>query len=129
MFGLVVVCGDTEEALTGVRNIENQLSTLQNPLLFQTPPFTVEIQNIKDAISTANLKKAIDEISKIQFEVIKAEDEILTAQLENPDLAESQQDKKDKADDNGGKDDDKDDDKGGNGGDGDGGNGGDGEEN
>ena len=93
----------------------------------------------------ANLKKAIDEISKIQIEVIKAEDEILTAQLENPDSVESEQHKEDNDNDNGGKNNDKvvmitkgdkegdgDGDNGGdgdgdNGGDGDGGNGGDGD--
>ena len=115
-----LVEGDTEEALTGVTDIENQLLKLQNPFLSNKPPFTVEIQNIKDAISMANLKKAIDEVSKIQIEVINAEDEILTANLKNPDLVESQQHKEDKDNDKGGKDNDN----GGNGGDGDGGNGG-----
>jgi hypothetical protein len=130
-----LVEGDTEAALTGVADTENLLLPLENPITLQNYPFTVEIQNIKDYISMAKLKEAIDEVSKIQIAIIKAEGEICAAQLENPDLVESQQDKEDKDDDNGDKDDDngdKDDDNGGdgdddNGGDGDGGNGGDGD--
>lgn len=55
---------DTEEALTSVTGIENQLLTLQ------PQPFIGEFQN-KDSIARAEINKAIEDISKIQTEVIK----------------------------------------------------------
>src|SRR5215204_3226148 len=47
--------GNTEEALTGVTEVENQLLTLQ-----PAPKFTGDFQKIKDSIAKADLSKALD---------------------------------------------------------------------
>lgn len=82
--------GDAEDALTTVTDVENQLLTLQ-----PQPPIIGEFQIIKDWIDNADLKKALADISRVEKEVLKAETEIFTAQLENPELLISQQDEDD----------------------------------
>src|SRR5215212_5342773 len=62
--------GNTEEALTGVTEVENQLLTLQ-----PAPKFTGDFQKIKDSIAKADLSKALDDLSNVQTEVLKAETE------------------------------------------------------
>jgi hypothetical protein len=71
--------GNTEEALTGVTEVENQLLTIQ-----PSPKFTGEFQKIKDSIAKADLSKALDDISKVQTEVLKAETEIFKSGLPTP---------------------------------------------
>lgn len=66
---------EPEYALVRITEIENQLLMLQPP-----PTFTSIFQNIKNSIAKADWKKAIDDISKVQTEVIKAEAEIINAQ-------------------------------------------------
>ena len=68
--------GNTEEALTSITDIENQLLTLQSQ-----PTFTSVFQKIKDSIAKDDFKRAIIDISKVQIEVIKAEAEIYISQL------------------------------------------------
>jgi hypothetical protein len=98
--------GNTEEALTSVTDVENQLLTVQ-----PQPKFTGDFKNIKDSIAKADLAKALDDLNKVQTEVLKAETEIFKAGQTNPQIMEQYGG-------NGGDGDD-----GGDGGDGDGGNG------
>ena len=71
--------GNTEEGLTAITEVENQLLTLQ-----PAPKFTGDFQQIKESINKADLSKALDHISKVQTEVLKAETEILKAGLPTP---------------------------------------------
>ena len=71
--------GNTEDALTSITDVENQLITAQ-----PQPKFTQNFQQIKDSIAKADLSKALDDISKVQTELLKAETEIFKAQLPTP---------------------------------------------
>src|SRR5215217_796408 len=89
--------GNTEEALTGVTEVENQLLTLQ-----PAPKFTGDFQKIKDSIAKADLSKALDDLSNVQTEVLKAETEIQKAGLPTPQqLAQQNADNDDGGDDGG----------------------------
>jgi hypothetical protein len=71
--------GNTEEALTAITDIENQLLKLQ-----PQPKFIDHFQSIKDSIAKADLSKALQDIDKVQTEVINAETEIYIAGLPTP---------------------------------------------
>jgi hypothetical protein len=75
--------GDTEEALTQITDIENQVL-----LLKPQPSFTSDIQKIKDSVSKKDLNKALDDLTKVQTDVLKADTEMLKAEIANPMLAE-----------------------------------------
>ena len=75
--------GDTEEALTQITDIENQVL-----LLKPQPSFTSDIQKIKDSVSKKDLNKALDDLTKVQTDVLKADTEMLKAEIANPKLAE-----------------------------------------
>jgi hypothetical protein len=79
--------GDTEEALTQITDIENQVL-----LLKPQPSFTSDIQKIKDSVSKKDLNKALDDLTKVQTDVLKADTEMLKVQLANPMLAQQNQD-------------------------------------
>ena len=88
--------GNTEEALTAVTEVENQLLTAQ-----PQPKFTGDFQKIKDSIAKADLNKALDDISKVQTDVLKAETEIFKAELPSAqEINEKNQDGDDEGDGN-----------------------------
>ena len=78
---------DTEEALTTVTDVENQMLVLK-----VKPSFADDIQKLKDSISKT------DDLTKVQTDVLKAENEVFKAQLANPQLKVSQQDNDDNQD-------------------------------
>jgi hypothetical protein len=77
--------GNTEEALTEITEVENQLLMLQNQ-----PSFASNIQQIKDAISAANLNQALDSIGQVQTDVLKAETDIMKAKAPPAQLINAQ---------------------------------------
>ena len=84
---------DTEEALTTVTDVENQMLVLK-----VKPSFADDIQKVKDSISKADINKALDDLTKVQTDVLKAENEVFKAQLANPQLKVAQQDNNDNQD-------------------------------
>ncbi len=82
-----LVNGNTEEALAGITDVEIPLLLLQN-----TPSFVGDLQEIKNSISKADINKALDDLTKIQAEILKAETESLKAQLANPMLSQQNND-------------------------------------
>ena len=84
---------DTEEALTTVTDVENQVLVLK-----VKPSFADDIQKLKDSISKTDINKALDDLTKVQTDVLKAENEVFKAQLANPQLKVSQQDNEDNQD-------------------------------
>ncbi|HYJ01655.1 MAG TPA: hypothetical protein VEW92_05530 [Nitrososphaeraceae archaeon] len=92
--------GDTEEALTQITDIENQVL-----LLKPQPSFTSDIQKIKDSVSKKDLNKALDDLTKVQTDVLKADTEMLKAQIANPMLAEQNTAQNEDDGDGGGEDD------------------------
>ena len=87
---------DTEEALTTVTDVENQMLVLK-----VKPSFADDIQKVKDSISKADINKALDDLTKVQTDVLKAENEVFKAQLANPQLKVAQQDNDDNQDEDG----------------------------
>ncbi len=82
-----LVNGNTEEALAGITDVEIPLLLLQNK-----PSFVGDLQEIKNSISKADINKALDDLTKIQAEILKAETESLKAQLANPMLSQQNND-------------------------------------
>ena len=77
---------NTEEALAGITDVEIQLL-----LLPHKPSFVGDIQTIKNSIAKSDMNKALDDITKVQTGIVKAETEKLKAQIANPQLLDSQQ--------------------------------------
>ena len=89
---------NTEEALTIITDIENELLVLESK-----PPFVDNIQKIKDSISKSDTNKALDDLTKVETDLLKAENEVFKAQLANPQLKVAQEDNgDDEEDENGG---------------------------
>jgi hypothetical protein len=82
-----LVNGNTEEALAGITDVEIPLLLLQNK-----PSFVGDLQEIKNSISKADINKALDDLTKIQAEILKAETESLKTQLANPMLSQQNND-------------------------------------
>jgi hypothetical protein len=74
-----LVNGNTEEALAGITDVEIPLLLLQNK-----PSFVGDLQEIKNSISKKDVNKALDDLTKIQTDILKGETETLKAQLANP---------------------------------------------
>lgn len=74
-----LVNGNTEEALAGITDVEIPLLLSQNK-----PSFVGDLQEIKNSISKKDVNKALDDLTKIQTDIINAETETLKAQLANP---------------------------------------------
>jgi hypothetical protein len=74
-----LVNGNTEEALEGITDVEIPLLLLQNK-----PAFVGDLQEIKNSISKKDVNKALDDLTKIQTDIVKGETETLKAQLANP---------------------------------------------
>lgn len=74
-----IVNGNTEEALAGITNVEIPLLLSQNK-----PSFVGDLQEVKNSISKKDVNKALDDLTKIQTDIINGETEILKAQLANP---------------------------------------------
>ena len=74
---------ETEEALTQITMLKINCYYLK-----PQPSFATDIQKIKDSVSKKDINKALDDLTKVQSEVLKAENELLIAQLTNATLAE-----------------------------------------
>ena len=68
-----------EEALAGITDVEIPLLLLENK-----PSFVGDLQEIKNSISKKDVNKALDDLTKIQTDIVKGETETLKAQLANP---------------------------------------------
>jgi hypothetical protein len=78
--------GNKEEALAGITGVEVQLL-----LLPTKPSFVGDIQTIKNAIAKSDINKALDDLTNVQTDILKAETEELKAQIANPQLLEAQE--------------------------------------
>src|SRR5688572_29908806 len=77
---LAIIDGHHLEALTDVRNVETQL------LLVKPAPtkFLSDMHKAIYAIARSDIDKSLDIITKIQLEILKAENQIFKAAVENP---------------------------------------------
>ena len=77
---LAIIDGHLLEALTDVRNVETQL------LLVKPTPtkFLSDIHKAVYAIATSDIDKSLDILTKIQLDIIKAENQIFKASVADP---------------------------------------------
>jgi hypothetical protein len=77
---LAIIDGHHLEALTDVRNVETQL------LLVKPAPtkFLSDMHKAIYAIARSDIDKSLDILTKIQLEILKAENQIFKAAVENP---------------------------------------------
>jgi hypothetical protein len=77
---LAIIDGHLLEALTDVRNVETQL------LLVKPTPtkFLSDIHKAVYAIAKSDIDKSLDILTKIQLDIIKAENQIFKAAMTNP---------------------------------------------
>jgi hypothetical protein len=79
---VAIVNGNLEEGLTGVRDVETQL------LLIKPSPtkFLNDIHKITNAIAKTDIDKSLDTLTKVQVDILKAENQIFKAAVANPQL-------------------------------------------
>jgi hypothetical protein len=77
---VAIVNGDLEEGLTIVRDVETQL------LLIDPSPtkFLSDLHKVTNAISKSNIVKSLDALTKVQVDVLKAENHLFKAAVANP---------------------------------------------
>ncbi len=77
---LAIVNGDIEEGLTAVRDVETQL------LLVDPSPtkFLSDLHKVTNAISKSNIVKSLDALTKVQVDILKAENHLFKAAVANP---------------------------------------------
>jgi hypothetical protein len=81
---LAILNGDHEEALTVVRDIETQL------LLIKPSPtkFLSDLHKITNAITKSNIDKSLDALTKVQVDILKAENQLFKTAVTNPQFME-----------------------------------------
>jgi hypothetical protein len=81
---LAILNGDHEEALTVVRDVETQL------LLIKPSPakFLSDLHKITNAITKSNIDKSLDALTKVQVDILKAENQLFKTAVTNPQFME-----------------------------------------
>jgi len=79
---VAIINKNFEEALTGVRDVETQL-LLVDP---QPTKFMNDIHKVTNSIARSEVEKSLDALTKVQVDIIRAENEILKAAVANPQL-------------------------------------------
>ena len=81
---LAILNGDHEEALTVVRDVETQL------LLIKPSPtkFLSDLHKITNAITKSNIDKSLDSLTKVQVDILKAENQLFKTAVTNPQIME-----------------------------------------
>ena len=81
---LAILNGDHEEALTVVRDVETQL------LLIKPSPtkFLSDLHKITNAITKSNIDKSLDSLTKVQVDILKAENQLFKTAVTNPQFME-----------------------------------------
>ena len=77
---LAIVDGNLKEALTGVRDVESQLLSIEpSPIKFLSV-----IHKAINAIADSDIDKALDTLTRIQVNLLKAENQIFKAAVVDP---------------------------------------------
>ncbi len=77
---VAIVNGNFEEALTGVRDVETQL------LLIDPSPtkFLSDLHKVTNSIAKSEVEKSLDGLTKVQVDILRAENQIFKTALANP---------------------------------------------
>jgi hypothetical protein len=79
---VAIVNGNLEKGLTDIRDVETQL------LLIKPSPtkFLNDLHKVTNAISKSDINKSLNSLTKVQVDILKAENEIFKAAVVNPQL-------------------------------------------
>ena len=79
---VAIVNGNLEKGLTDVRDVETQL------LLIKPSPTKLlsDLHKVTNAISKSDINKSLNTLTKVQVDILKAENEIFKAAVVNPQL-------------------------------------------
>ena len=79
---VAIVNGNLEKGLTDVRDVETQL------LLIKPSPtkFLNDLHKVTNAIAKSDINKSLNTLTKVQVDILKAENEIFKAAAGNPQL-------------------------------------------
>ena len=79
---VAIVNGNLEKGLTDIREVETQL------LLIKPSPtkFLNDLHKVTNAISKSDINKSLNSLTKVQVDILKAENEIFKAAVVNPQL-------------------------------------------
>jgi hypothetical protein len=80
---LEVIQGNLKEALTGVRDVETQLFLIEEP---SPTKLLSNIHKTINAIAKSNTEKALDILTNVQVTILKAENQIFKAAVDNPQI-------------------------------------------
>ena len=79
---LAILNGDHEEALTVVRDVETQL-LLVDP---QPTKFMNDIHKVTNSIARSEVERSLDALTKVQVDILRAENQIFKDAVANPQL-------------------------------------------
>ena len=82
---VAIINGNLEKGLTDVRDVETQL------LLIKPSPtkFLNDLHKITNAITKSDIDKSLDTLTKVQVDILKAENQIFKAAVANPQLIQN----------------------------------------
>jgi hypothetical protein len=80
---LEVIQGNLKEALTDVRDVETQLFLIEEP---SPTKLLSNIHKAINAIAKSNTEKALDILTNVQVTILKAENQIFKAAVDNPQI-------------------------------------------
>ena len=81
---LAILNGDHEEALTVVRDIETQVLLVEP----QPTKFLSNLHKITNAITKSNIDKSLDALTRVQVDILKAENQLFKTAVANPQFME-----------------------------------------
>ena len=79
---IAIVNGNLEEALTTVRDVETQLLLIKP----QPTKFLNDLHKVTNAIARSDIDKSLDGLTKVQVDILKAENQIFKNAVANPQL-------------------------------------------
>ena len=82
---VAIINGNLEKGLTDVRDVETKL------LLIKPSPtkFLNDLHKITNAITKSDIDKSLDTLTKVQVDILKAENQIFKAAVANPQLIQN----------------------------------------
>ena len=79
---IAIVNGNLEEALITVRDVETQLLLIK----LQPTKFLNDLHKVTNAISRSDIDKSLDGLTKVQVDILIAENQIFKNAVANPQL-------------------------------------------
>ena len=81
---IAIINGNLEEALTTVRDVETQLLLIKP----QPTKFLNDLHKVINAIARSDIDKSLDGLTKVQVDILKAENQLFKTAVTNPQFME-----------------------------------------